>query len=497
MLKYLCRLLIIFSFFSCGGGPSEKNKSNTKRPNIILVMADDLGWGDVGYNGNKIVKTPNLDLMASQGVRLDRFYAAAPVCSPTRASCLTGRNSYRYGIFWADVGSDAGHLRSQEITLAEMLKENGYKTGLFGKWHIGRFSKDGEEDQKHYSPPWENGFDISYSTESLVPLYNPTQWNGGKFADPAPKDYKMIMDRPLAFGEKADDNYPWHIRYWSSTGSKAKQIDTDLPGDDSKIIMDKAVEFIETNSADPFLSVIWLHAPHTPIATGNEHRLLYPDLSIKEQHWYGSISSIDEQIGRLRNKLKELGIADNTIVWFCSDNGPSYVHDYNSAGPYRGKKGTLYEGGIRVPSIVEWPKKIPAAQIVNAPVSTSDFYPTLLAAAKINLKEKQPVLDGINVLDILNGEKRTRDAPIAFQSPVKSALSSAMVAGSKQLALCDERYKLFSGNNGQTYQLYDLIEDPSEKNDIASKFPQIVIKMRKYLDEWVSSCEKSLNGKDY
>ncbi len=478
---------------------------NQQKPNIILVMSDDQGWGDTGYNGNPILKTPCLDTMAGEGVRFDRFYSAGPVCSPTRGSCLTGRHPYRYGIFWADVG----HLPRQEITLATALKDHGYATGHFGKWHVGTLSdtepdssRGGREQSEHYSPPWEHGFEECFSTESWMPTYNPMVWGGGKWIPGAtwhpkknPTGFKHIMDRPVEEGETPDTPgvFPWHGSYWQGPGQR---VTDDLTGDDSKVIMDRALRYIETQvlQKQPFLVVIWFHTPHTPLAAGHRHRQPYLDHPIQAQHWFGAITAMDEQIGRLRMRLREIDIAEDTLLWFCSDNGPSYIHEFNSAGPFRGKKGTLYEGGIRVPAVLEWPVVFKESNVIDTACVTSDFYPTVLGILGIS-REGQPKLDGIDVMPVLRGEIQVRPEPIAFQSPMRGEGSDHTTE--KQLALNDNRYKLLSFTDGQSFELYDLLKDPGESVDIADNHPDIVADMQRKLVQWCSSCEASLAGKDY
>jgi arylsulfatase A-like enzyme len=472
------------------------------RPNIILVMSDDQGWGDTGYNGNTVLKTPSLDAMAAEGVRFDRFYAAAPVCSPTRGSCMTGRHPYRYGIFWADTG----HLPAEEITIAEALKTAGYATGHFGKWHIGTLTKTekdstrgGPENPEHYSPPWDNGFDECFSTESWMPTYNPMVWGGGKWTPVADglkfKDFIHIMDRPVDEGETpaTHDVFPWHGSYWRGPGERVTE---GLVGDDSKIVMDRALDFIDRKAAgtDPFLAIVWFHTPHTPLVAGHRHRKPYEDQPIRAQHWFGAVTAMDEQIGRLRGRLSELGIEQNTLVWFCSDNGPSYIHDFNSAGPFKGKKGTIYEGGVRVPGLLQWPAAIPIPKVIDTPCVTSDFYPTLLSLAGVELPE-QPVLDGIDLTPILLEAETDRPEPVAFQSPVRGRGIGA--TDERQLALSDNRYKLLSFTDGKSYELYDLDEDPSETTDIAAEHPELVAEMRERLERWCESCRASLRGEDY
>ncbi len=463
-----------------------------QRPNIILVMSDDQGWGDVGYNGNPIVKTPHLDAMSKEGIRFDRFYAGAPVCSPTRGSCLTGRNPYRYGVPLANVGS----LPSEEVTLAEALKGIGYRTGHFGKWHLGTLTKTekdgvqgGPDHPEHYSPPWENGFDVCFSNEAGIPLYNPYTQPRGLNGEKT-----LIMDRPVEKGERGDK---WRSIYWEGPG---KKVTDNITGTNSRIIMDRAVNFIknETTANNPFFSTIWFHTPHSPVIAGERHRSLYSDLPMKAQHWYGCLTAMDEQIGRMRAVLEQLGIAENTIIWFCSDNGPSWIHDYNSAGPFRGEKGTLYEGGIRVPATLVWPSKISQSVVTDIPCVTSDFYPTISEITGFNVSNQPLPIDGVSLLSLINGEMKERPSPIGFQSEMDpferdvKAFESA-----EQLSLIDNRYKILSLDNGKSYRLYDLLSDPGETTDLSEEQPYTANRMVKTLEKWIESCRNSNAGKDY
>jgi len=464
------------------------------RPNIVLVMADDLGYGDVGYSGNPVLKTPCLDTMAREGVRLDRFYAAAPVCSPTRGSCITGRHPYRYGIEWAGETP----LKREEITLAEDLKAAGYATGHFGKWHLGGLSKTVKQsyfpdpvDPATYSPPWDHGFDVCFSTESMMPTYNPYYQVGGDFGT---ETYRYVQDAPVAMGQRTG-GFRWRDHYWTGPG---QIVDEWLEGDDSELIMDRALQFTErcSRAKKPFLSLVWFHTPHTPVVAGNEDRAAYAAQPMPAQHWYGAISAMDRQVGRLRRDLRRLGIADKTIVWFCSDNGPSYIHDWNSSGGLRGKKATLWEGGIRVPAIVEWPAELRGGRVVSAPVSTSDFLPTLLGAAGITPDAARP-LDGVDVMPLLEGKREKRGSAIGFQAPVKSDKDVLAEPGSLQLALVRDRYKLISVNGGKRWLLYDLLKDPGETNDLVADNPGVVASMRVELEKWRTSCARSAKGEDY
>jgi arylsulfatase A-like enzyme len=428
-------------------------------------MADDLGFGDTGFNGNSIIKTPNLDAMAKSGLRFTRFYSAAPVCSPTRGSCLTGRHPYRYGITFANVG----HMPKEEVTLAEVLKAIGYTTGHFGKWHLGTLTKTekdsnrgGPRGAKHYSPPWENGFDVCFSTEAKVPTWDPMK--------------------------KPESNAPYGTYYWKEDGTKATE---NLDGDDSRIIMDRVIPFVRkaAKSKQPFLTVVWFHTPHLPVIAGAKYRKMYSQYSEDEQHYYGCITAMDEQMGRLRNQLRDMGVADNTMVWFCSDNGPEGKdgkrgRTRGSAGSMRGRKRSLFEGGVRVPALLEWPARIKGSRVTEVPCCTSDYFPTVLDAFSVKMKGPPKPIDGVSLLPLIEGKMTKRPAPIAFES-------------GNQISLTDNRYKIYSKNKGKTYMLFDLIEDPGEKKDLAVEKPQILQTMKATLQKWCKSCKDSLAGKDY
>ena len=466
----------------------------SKLPHIILMMTDDQGWGDVGYNGNRIVKTPHLDQFATEGMRLDRFYAQAPVCSPTRASCMTGRHPFRLNIPWAGRGA----LPKEEISLAKALKTQGYACGHFGKWHLGQLSKTLKQTElpvevceEMYSPPWEHGFDTCFSTEAMMPTYNP-YFHNSEACDPNKKGY-AVMDKPVDFGDISGRR--WRASYWRGPG---QMVDEHLAGCDSSIIVDEALTFIDEaiEKEQPSFSCIWFHAPHTPVVAGTDMRELYPDLDIQQQHWYGCLSALDKQVGRVRDFLQKHNIEDHTFLWFCSDNGPSYTHDYNSAGPFKGKKGCLSEGGVRVPSIAYWPAKEIIGGESNTTVCTSDFYPTIVETLGIEF-DHQPPLDGTNVLDILQGYSTKRKKALGFQSPIKE--KSNIMADTKKLEIAwlKDEFKLISYNDGQSWELYNLEKDPSETNDISDEYSSLVSQMHQDCMDWLKSCSYSAAGNDY
>jgi len=436
-------------------------------------MADDLGWGSVGYNGNKTIQTPHLDAMAKEGVQFNRFYAAAPVCSPTRASCLTGRHPYRTGVFYANTGI----LRPEEITIAELVKPLGYVTGHFGKWHLGTMTnsepdanRGGGKHPELLNPPNLHGFDVYFSSESKVPTWDPMR---------IPKSFKKGGSKNFGwnFIQEGEESKPYGTYYWSPEG----KVTDNLEGDDSRVIMDRAIPFMEKAAQEkkPFFAVIWFHAPHLPCVAGPKYAAMYADQDFKMQQYAGCITAIDDQIGRLRTKLKELGINDNTMLFFTSDNGPEN-NTPGVTGPYRSRKRSLYEGGVRVPGLMTWPDAVKKPMVTNVPCVTSDYLPTIVDA--LGIKSPKNQLDGTSILPLLQGKTFKRSAPIGFIS-------------TNQKTYNDEQYKLYQ--SGKKVELYDLIKDPSEKNNIAAQHPETVKTLRAGFTQWLSTCKDSFEGKEY
>lgn len=439
-------------------------------PNVILCMADDLGWGDTGFNGNQIVKTPHLDTLAREGVTFRRWYAGAPVCSPTRGNCLTGRHHLRLGIPTAN----AGHLQPAEQTLAERLKAKGYATGHFGKWHLGtltttmRDSNRGKPgDSSHFAPPWKNGFDVCFSTEAKVPTFDPMKKPVGKNS--------RYGWKPIQQGENSAE-YGTH--YFDQTGAL---VTDNLEGDDSRVIMDRAIPFVQSAVQDekPFFMVIWFHAPHLPVVAGPKHSAIYSELSWQEQMYYGCITALDEQVGRLRAELQSLGVADDTMFWFCSDNGPENKTP-GSAAHLRARKRSLHEGGIRVPGLLSWPARIKKPTVVQAPCHTGDYYPTVLAALGEDVSHPEfssQVLDGIDLMPIISGQRSTRGELIHLKF-------------GKQSTVIGDRFKLYRGQPDAAWELFDLSSDESESTDVAVEHRSIMKTMRASFKAWDRSIKR-------
>jgi len=459
-MNYKISISFILAFFAFNTFANAQD-----HPNIIIILADDLGYGDVGFNGNKIIKTPELDQMATEAQVFDRFYVAAPICSPARASILTGRHPLRQGI----LAPHTSGLRTAEITIAEILQEYDYLTGIFGKWHLGWIMPESEiSNQGHYSPPWHHGFQQTFVTKSAMPTWNPT-----------------VTPWDMWSNDKG--------QMWTSSVylENQKIVKDNLKGDDSRVIMDRAIPFMEqaVKTNQPFLSLIWLHTPHEPVVAGPRYKAMYAGYSEEEQHYYGAITAMDEQIGRLREKLRELDIAENTIVWFLSDNGPSTPPTEKgiaSAGKFRGSKHTIYEGGIRVPAILEWPGKIKSDRS-NLMLTTNDMLPTLLSYANIKYNHDIP-LDGIDLTSVIANGNEKREGYLYFGW-------MRLFQDIKQLAIMDNQYKLLL-NDGK-YELYDLLKDPVESQDIIMQNEDIAAQLKEQLRNWEQSAQMSRDGTDY
>jgi arylsulfatase A-like enzyme len=441
-------------------------------PNIIMLMADDLGWGDTGFNGNSIIKTPCLDKMAREGLQFNRFYSASAECSPTRASVLTGRNPYRTGVFQANNGI----LRPEEITLPELLKEEGYSTGHFGKWHLGSLTQTENDanrgkpgNSKEYNPPSLHGYDKAFVTESKVPTWDPMKKPVGRFKQ-AGWDY-------IKEGEVFE---PFSTAYWDIDGRKVIK---NLEGDDSRVIMDRVLPFIEnsTQKSKPFFAVVWFHSPHMPCVAGPKYQAMYKGHDPLMQNYAGCITAMDEQIGRLRAFLKEKGVDSNTMIWFCSDNGPENGNP-GTTGGFRERKRSLHEGGVRVPGLLVWPEKIKKAFVTDIPCVTSDYFPTIMDILSINRSKIPYQLDGISLLPLIGGIMNERPKPIGFCYP-------------GQISYSGNRFKLYV--RGGVFELYDIVKDPLENRNIYIEESSIGMEYKNELDMFIKSCKSSFEGNEY
>lgn len=427
-LLFLC-LIASFSISSAAQA--------SQPPHIIFVMADDMGWAQTGYYKHPVLKTPHLDAMAAAGLRFDRFYSGAPNCSPTRATVLTGRSNDRGGVL------NYGYaLRPQENNIMQALRKAGYVAGHFGKWHLNGFSGPG------------------------VPVL--------------PGDPRS----PEAFGF---DDWVSVTNYFDLDPlmNKGGQIQ-EFKGDSSDITIDETIAFLRKHqgSGKPMFAIAWFGTPHSPFRSLPEDKASFSQLKEPSANHYGELVAMDRSIGTLRKALREMGIANNTLLVFCSDNGGLPEISPSSVGELRGFKNTLYEGGLRVPAIIEWPAVI-KPRVTMHPAGTVDLFPTIVDI--LGLPEDlllQPV-DGVSLKSLFSAELPRRVKPLMFRHQGRAAM-------------LDYPNKLITQNYKQgKFELYDLEKDPKESEDLSAKDPHRLATMKASLLEWTQSVQASFEGKDY
>jgi arylsulfatase A-like enzyme len=398
------------------------------RPNVILIMTDDQGYGDLGFHGNDKIRTPHLDRLAGESAQMTQFYVC-PVCSPTRASLMTGRYNFRTGVVDTYLGRSMMH--AEEVTLAEWLRKTGYHTGIFGKWHLGD------------NPPLracDQGF-----MESLV-------HNGGGIGQPSDPPGNRYFDPLLSRNGKRGT----HEGYCTD------------------IFFNEAIRFIEKNRERPFFAYIATNAPHTPLQIDDSYVEPYRAMGLNDttSKIYGMITNIDENMGRLLARLKELDLEKDTIVIFLTDNGPQQER-YNAG--LRGRKGTVYEGGIRVPCFIRWPAKIKAGKRIDRIAAHIDILPTVLDACRIRIPAT-PAVDGLSLHSLLTGEGGDWPDRALFFQWHRGDEPEAY----RQCAVRTQQYKLVNGE-----ELYELAADPGEGRDISAEHPEVVKGLRRAYDSWL------------
>ncbi len=442
------------------------------KPNIILVMCDDLGWGDVGFNGNEVIKTPNIDKMAGEGVVFERFYAACAVSSPTRASVLTGRNPFRTGVF----NANEGILRCEEVTIPEILNGEGYATGHFGKWHLGSLTaseKDANRGRvgntKELNPPALHGYDEAFVTESKVPTW-----------DPMIRPAKHKDNTGWCAVKEGEPSVRYGTSYWNFDGER---VTDNLEGDDSRIVMDRVIPFIEQSVAaeKPFLSVVWFHAPHKPCVAGEEYYNMYEGYSKDFRNYAGCITAMDVQMGRLRKYLESEGLMENTIIWFCSDNGPENCRPDGGGvtGGFRARKRSLYEGGVRVPAFA-FGAGVASGLRTATPAVTCDYLPTIVSMVGAGRGAAPYELDGVDISALVEGRSLNRKGGITLSY-------------NGQISFSDGDYKIYK--TVEKEECYNIVDDPYEENPMAVTKRQN--KMLKSMTERITHYQNSFEGEEY
>jgi len=437
-------------YSGCHFGPSPK----VRTPNIVLIMADDLGYGDVGCYGCTDLRTPSIDSLAAEGVRFTTFYANAPECTPTRTALLTGRYQHRIGGLECALGignvgryDDAIRLRqtndmglpAEQTTIARMLKDTGYATAICGKWHLGY-------EKKFF--PLRHGFDY---------------WFG-------------------IIGGAAD--YFHHCEY---TGQPALYLN-DNPikreGYLTDLITEEAVKFIQSPRSKPFFLYVPYTAPHTPYQGPNDKKdkpIPQADYNKGSRKTFiGMVEQMDIGIGKILKAIQDKNIANNTLVIFMSDNGANKT---GNNSPYSGYKGNLFEGGIRVPCIIMWPGVLPKAVVSNQPCITLDFSRSIIRAAGVKPPKNRP-FDGIDILRAIETKQ-----PIQK----RTLFCRARRGDRTRKAVRDDSMKYIRLRDGDDIKeyLFDLEKDPSEKNNLLSKRDQVVRKLKSLLYDWEEEVKHS------
>lgn len=476
-----------------------------ERPNFILCMGDDHGWEETGYNGHPHVKTPVLDEMARTGLRLDHFYAAHPSCSPTRGSVMTGRHPNRYGTFVPNRS-----IRPQEITIAHRLRKAGYLCGHFGKWHLGPVKKSSPTN------PGAMGFHEWLSHDNFFELDPQLSRNGGP-----PERFK---------------------------------------GESSQIIVDAALKFIARakRRGKPFFVVIWFGSPHEPYRGLEDDLKLYDGLPqayakrfvrltsnktgrptkrplrdvLRER--FAEITAMDRSLGELRKGLDAGGVRRNTLLWYCGDNGTP--RSGLVASPFRGAKGQVYEGGVRVPCVIEWPARIAKPRTSGVNAVTSDIFPTLCDLLSLPFGDRP--LDGISLKPLLEGRMTKRPGPILFwqynaaaetKRKLKPYMAAKLQQGTTPLvkmlggrftrnfrnfhhptiteadytgprAILDRNYKLVvreRGTGETVKELFNLQTDAAENKNVIADHPRVATRLERQMRKWQKSVLTSLTGADY
>lgn len=422
--------LLIFTALMVG----QVSPEVSTQPNIVVFLCDDLGYGDLGCFGHPKIQTPALDRLATEGARLTSLYAGAPVCSPSRAGFFSGQNPNKLGIRdWIPFESGIC-LPKSTPTVSQRLRDAGYLTCLSGKWHLNSRFNDKE------TSPADFGFDHWFATQ-----------NNTKHQDPS--------------------NF---VRNGKRVGP--------LKGHATTIVVDEAIDFISRADEKPFAVFVTFHAPHEQIETPEKYRDLYKDVEDPTtRDYFGGVSLIDHEVGRLVEHLDANGLRDNTIVIFTSDNGPEglkrypkAIHSHGSAAPLRGMKLSMFEGGIRVPGIVRWPGRVDPGTECDEPIGFYDILPTFCAIAGIGLPEGV-ALDGVNVLPLLDGKPVDRPVPLHWQY-------DQALEGPWRIALRRGQWKLLADADRRQFALFDLENDPSETHDLAAEQPEVIERLRPELD---------------
>ena len=450
MKKNKSKILSVFSLimvvFTVMGCLQEKKKTSQKNhPNVIVIMTDDLGYVDVGFNGSVEIPTPNIDRIAQQGVKFTNGYTPYSVCSPSRAGFITGRYQQRFGYErnaqYRPNDPNMG-LPQTEKTIPEVIGQVGYTSGVIGKWHLGA----------HISNhPLNRGFDFFYGHLGGGHRYFPEELTI--------EDSYSINDEPLSY------------RTWIMRDHQSEKTDEYLTDEFSN----EAVKFVEKNKEGPFFLYLAYNAPHGPLQATQKYLDRFDHIEGKKRKTYAAmVSAVDDGVGRILDRLESLEIAENTMIFFLSDNGGPEPNNASNNGPLREGKSSIYEGGNRVPFAMQWTAQI-APMVYEYPISSLDILPTIAALTHALLPADKP-LDGVNIIPFLKGEKQGRPHQTLYVRKFDNDLYSVR----------DGDMKLVTKKKNSVKELYNLQEDLGEENDLADAFPEEVKRLDSLRQNWDS-----------
>jgi arylsulfatase A-like enzyme len=487
---FVRRLIIAVSAFWAlslviSAGTREKRIGRADgRPNIIVIVADDLGYSDLKSYGNLLINTPNIDSLGIGGTRFSHAYVTSPICSPSRMGIITGRYQNRFGAEYMPYDKfDPAFLKYlrrhyfslrktepglrmlkphfslgknkyktgldlREITLAQLLKKSNYATGLVGKWNLG------EDDGNH---PYERGFDYSYYFNGALTRY---------VDDPVDSSRFINQHLPWSFSELP----AWQPRAGATAIREGRDIVKDT-GYLTFSLAQKGVDFIEKNKDHPFFLTLTFNAPHDPFQVPKSYfdRIQNVHDSVKRVY-YGMIEALDDAVGEITGKLRSLHIDDNTLILFISDNGGATYTRATDNAPLRGGKCTHFEGGLMVPFFIKFPAAMQGSLVYDKPVSSLDIFATIAMVAKVQLPADRPY-DGVNLIPFLKGSKESPHEVFYWRSGYSKAI-------------CKANWKLYINEKSKKKFLFDLSKDIEEKNDLSSGFPDKVNELMRDLSVW-------------
>ena len=434
-------IMVVFAFLGCEQGQKKITQKN--HPNVIVIMTDDLGYVDVGFNGSKDIPTPNIDRIAQNGVKFTNGYTPYSVCSPSRAGFITGRYQQRFGYErnaqYRPNDPNMG-LPQTEKTIPEVIGQSGYTSGIIGKWHLGA----------HISNhPLNRGFDFFYGHLGGGHRYFPEELTI--------KDSYSFSDEPMSF------------RSWIMRDHQPEKTDEYLTDEFSN----EAVAFVEKNQKGPFFLYLAYNAPHGPLQATQKYLDRFEQIENKKRKTYAAmVSAVDDGVGRLLDKLEALKISENTMIFFLSDNGGPEPKNGSNNGPLREGKSSIYEGGNRIPFAMQWPAQI-TPMVYEYPISSLDILPTIAELTQTPIAQDKP-LDGVNIIPYLKGEKQGRPHQTFYVRKFDDDLYSVR----------DGDLKLVTKKKNSVKELYNLQEDLGEENDLADAFPEVVKRLDSLRQNW-------------